>query len=636
MVTKRAKKLNGTAAAAEPEQGLVPAAGYLRNSSDQQKDSRARQRADVEAMAEREGYRIVKWYEDAGMTGTESAKRADFQQMLKDAGSGTFRAVLISEQSRLSREDVLDVMDHFRQLRKAGVSLVTCHRGKIDLDSLGGLLTAIVEQHGAREESLKLSSRVVSGMRQSVARGQKRGKAPFGYDNQCFDAQGRPVLRVSFREKFTRPKGWTAKLVPSSETRAVEAVRYMFEQVAAGNSRYEIAKELNRRRIPACRGGRWTSGDVYQVVTNVAYAGVVATGHRTHEGYGKFNSLREEGGVRCEGAHEPLVSQELFDRARRLLTLPDRHRPRSSRQAGVYLLTRLVYFEDGRRLYGQSSNHGGGRKRYRYYAMCKQEHERNPEEIDHPYIRADVLEQAVVAKVAQALNCHVSAITDEVLSRKAAPEGSTEAALRFRLREVRELIERGARNLLLAPTPADFAVMARQQEQLRQEEADLQAQLRAAQASSSMRAEDAPAPQDFPSDLSEAPLAVRAALASALRLTIKRVTLRRVRRSYGRSVHRPNSGQASVNLWSGSIELYEDVAGVACIPLSVESFGQGKKWMDVVRLAREKGAIRCKDVVALYGHSTAAAFKLLTKGVLAGLLVRNPGKNAGWSPAPAS
>jgi DNA invertase Pin-like site-specific DNA recombinase len=52
-----------------------PAVGYVRMSSDQQQNSPARQSKDIEALAKRLGYRVVRWYEDHSLTGTESAQQ---------------------------------------------------------------------------------------------------------------------------------------------------------------------------------------------------------------------------------------------------------------------------------------------------------------------------------------------------------------------------------------------------------------------------------------------------------------------------------------------------------------------------------------------------------------------------------
>ncbi|MAG93988.1 MAG: hypothetical protein CMJ48_09590 [Planctomycetaceae bacterium] len=76
----------------------IPAVGYIRMSTGRQENSPARQRAEIEQLAQREGYRIVKWYEDHGLTGTESANRPEFQRLLQDAERGRFQAILLHEQ----------------------------------------------------------------------------------------------------------------------------------------------------------------------------------------------------------------------------------------------------------------------------------------------------------------------------------------------------------------------------------------------------------------------------------------------------------------------------------------------------------------------------------------------------------
>jgi DNA invertase Pin-like site-specific DNA recombinase len=105
------------------------AAAYIRMSTDDQQNSPARQRADINALAELMGFVVILWYEDHGRTGTESRKRSGFQQMLKDAKSGKFQVLLLGEQSRMSREDMFAQMDHWRLLRDAGVKVFTCQQG---------------------------------------------------------------------------------------------------------------------------------------------------------------------------------------------------------------------------------------------------------------------------------------------------------------------------------------------------------------------------------------------------------------------------------------------------------------------------------------------------------------------------
>ena len=60
------------------EKTKIPAVGYVRMSPDQQEDSPARQKGEIEQLSQRDGYQIVGWYEDHGITGVESANRPEF------------------------------------------------------------------------------------------------------------------------------------------------------------------------------------------------------------------------------------------------------------------------------------------------------------------------------------------------------------------------------------------------------------------------------------------------------------------------------------------------------------------------------------------------------------------------------
>ena len=45
------------------------------------------------------------------------------------------------------------------------MSIITCYHGELKFDYLGGVIIAIVDQYGAREESVRLADRVVIGKR---------------------------------------------------------------------------------------------------------------------------------------------------------------------------------------------------------------------------------------------------------------------------------------------------------------------------------------------------------------------------------------------------------------------------------------------------------------------------------------
>jgi len=84
---------------------MTSAVGYIRMSSDKQEASPEQQRQEIIALAKRDGYRIIRWYIDEGVSGDATDKRLDFQRMIRDAEGGGFQAVLCWDQDRFGRFD---------------------------------------------------------------------------------------------------------------------------------------------------------------------------------------------------------------------------------------------------------------------------------------------------------------------------------------------------------------------------------------------------------------------------------------------------------------------------------------------------------------------------------------------------
>ena len=84
------------------------AVAYLRRSSDKQEQSLDRQRHAIGHYAERNGYRILRWYTDDGISGDATEKRLGFQRMIADASKGGFSAILVWDQDRFGRFDSVE------------------------------------------------------------------------------------------------------------------------------------------------------------------------------------------------------------------------------------------------------------------------------------------------------------------------------------------------------------------------------------------------------------------------------------------------------------------------------------------------------------------------------------------------
>src|SRR3546814_6179399 len=83
----------------------VPAAQYIRMSTEHQRYSPDNQKAAIASFAEARGFEIVKTYLDAGKSGLTLAKRDGLKQLLSDVISGdiNFRAIFVLDVSRRGR-----------------------------------------------------------------------------------------------------------------------------------------------------------------------------------------------------------------------------------------------------------------------------------------------------------------------------------------------------------------------------------------------------------------------------------------------------------------------------------------------------------------------------------------------------
>jgi site-specific DNA recombinase len=595
---------------------MKPAVGYIRMSTDKQEDSPARQRRDIEALAERLGYRIISWYEDHGLTGTESANRPEFRRLLNNAKGGKFQAVLLSEQSRMSREDVFDAMVHWKLLRDAGVKIVTCQRGELDFSNLGGVITAIVDQYGARDESVKLAQRVASGQRLKAKQGQRIGGIVFAYDRDVFDDAGKHVKRIHFRDRFRKPPTWRTKLVPSDDHNAVAGVQWAFDSIRQGQSIGYVMKGLNKRGLTTTHDNPFTFTTTINLLTNPAYAGVLRVGKYSR---GKFSSVAEDGMIVVENAHEPIVDPEVFEQVQQVLLDRKSRTPRARPEQ--YVLSRIVTCQHcGIRMYGVRRS-----KRDKHVAF----YQCNPSpgvmpyspNCPHPAVRADRLEAFVLEMIRERLlDTGVEQQIRDAILRAKRKDATKVSRDERRLGDLRRKIDRGTENLALADRD-DFLAISKLLTRWREEEAELVEQIERR----GRELEPLPDALRVLARLSEVPgnlaKADRAKLAHAIRQTVASISI---------GVRDATSGEIAYRELHGELQFHE-AFGLRPIAIPDEVIGQRRIWREIGELARRaKHPIRLADVCELIGSSCPSrACHNMRRAEAAGL-VRKVGKNGGW------
>jgi len=108
---------------------LVPAAQYLRMSTEHQQYSIENQKIAIREYAKNHGFTVEKTYADAGRSGVVLKYRVNLSKLLKDVVSGNadFKAILVYDVSRWGRFQDSDEAAHYEFLCKhAGIPVHYC------------------------------------------------------------------------------------------------------------------------------------------------------------------------------------------------------------------------------------------------------------------------------------------------------------------------------------------------------------------------------------------------------------------------------------------------------------------------------------------------------------------------------
>ncbi len=262
----------------------VSSRGQVETDYDPEGNSIPAQRKACQRRAEELGMEVVDEYVEPGKSGMTVDGRPKFLEMMarirneKDVG-----AIIVYARSRMHR-DTADAAITRRELKKLGVQLVSIMDYTED-SYVGDLVAAILD--GVNEYQSRASGADVAyKMSAKAANGGTAHQAPIGYLNTGVMVDGREVRTVVLDEE------------------RAPLIRMMFELYASGTYSFREAQRvvteagLRTRPSKRCPAGRevpmYTVGSILR---NRYYLGRVT-----------FK------GVEYQGRHEPLVSQELFDR----------------------------------------------------------------------------------------------------------------------------------------------------------------------------------------------------------------------------------------------------------------------------------------------------------------------------------
>jgi len=301
------------------ENKLIRACAYCRVSTDNedQKTSYESQRIHYRnIILENPTYEFVGIYADEGITGTQTKKREQFNQMMNDAFNGKIDLILAKSISRFARNTV-DTLNCVRKLREHNVDIYF-EKENIHTLGLSNELFLTLYSAFAQAESESISENVKAGVRMKMKRGELVGKyAPFGY---LYD-----------KEKNI--------IIPDENKKNI--VIYIFEEYSKGIGFRTIALNLNTNNVSSPTGMKWCHASVRRIITNEKYVGDLKTGkyysdnvisHKRKVNYGEKEQYF------TSNHHEPIISRELWNRCQSILekrskiVKPDGNRDKFSRK----------------------------------------------------------------------------------------------------------------------------------------------------------------------------------------------------------------------------------------------------------------------------------------------------------------
>ena len=291
----------------ETDNKVIRVAAYCRVSTDktdQTNSLESQKRYFNEYINRNPLWKLYNIYVDDGISGTNTKKRAAFNQMIKDAKCGKFDLIITKEISRFAR-NILDSVGYTRELKAIGVGVIFLNDNINTLDNDAEMRLAFLSTM-AQEESRKTSERVKWGLRRQMENGVVLGRDMLGYDVR------------------------NGKLIVNEEgARTVRLIYHKF--LDEGKGAHRIAKELREKGIKtSSRMKDWSYTVILRILRNEKYCGDLVQQKTYTPDYLTHQKKRNHGEVETvtiRDHHEPIISRKRFESVQREL---ERRKPSQS------------------------------------------------------------------------------------------------------------------------------------------------------------------------------------------------------------------------------------------------------------------------------------------------------------------
>ena len=269
------------------------------------------QRTILRKYAEEHGFEIHGEYIDDGVSGT-TFDRPEVQRLLDDAKTGVINTIIVKDLSRFGR-NYIEVGQYVDYVFPAfGIRFIAI-QDNVDTENRdSGAMEMMPIMNVFNEWHAANTSKKIRAVLKSNAKDGKyhARKAPYGY-----------------------VKSDTEKKTPIIDEEAAAVVKRIFEMRASGLSPHKIADTLNEENIPnpskysmdkygivgkRNHFGLWSFCAVNSILNNPTYLGHMAQQRWSSISYKNHKRYKrdENEWIVVKNTHEPIITQELWDKVR--------------------------------------------------------------------------------------------------------------------------------------------------------------------------------------------------------------------------------------------------------------------------------------------------------------------------------
>jgi DNA invertase Pin-like site-specific DNA recombinase len=319
----------------------IPAAQYVRMSTDMQQYSIENQKVVIARYAQEHGFIVTKTYADEGRSGILLKLRGALTALLRDVlgGNADYKAILVYDVSRWGRFQDTDEAAHYEFLCKnAGIPIHYCAELFPNDGTLPSSIFKVLKRAMAAEYVRELSVKVSGAQKRLAQLGFRMGGIP-GYGLRRFlvstDKTRTQKLETGQRKSLAIDH---VVLIPGPKNE-VQCVRAIFAMALRNMNTTEIAHWLNQRHIPYLEGRRWTNAAVGRTLTNPKYAGVHIYNRTTCKLHTRPVPTPTDQWITKNDAFTPVIDRAIFDRVQETLK---KRKEKTSKESLLHSLRRLL------------------------------------------------------------------------------------------------------------------------------------------------------------------------------------------------------------------------------------------------------------------------------------------------------